>query len=342
MTPLTRRELLELLEALCDERLTSEQHARLDRLVVADPEARRLYVDYIALHGMLIWDTAAAAGEPVPARTDDAATRRRRYALAGTIAASALALLIAFLLRPPQRQVAPAGTDVAGKAPDSPEAHLARSGAIPEILLGDHRPPGDDRSAGTSGDVERRLAAVNPQDFSPIDVPLAVSPVAAIREAIHAGWRRSEIEPSPIADDAEWVRRLYLDLAGRIPSPDEAESFFADANPDRRTRRIDALLESPETARNFATSWTNLLVGRADDPDLDRTALHHYLQEQFSGNRPWSETVTALVTAEGGAHESGPANFLLAHLNNEAVPATAVTARCFRSIRHGDRSSSGN
>lgn len=330
MTPGARRELLELLEALCEEQLTPEQHAQLDRLVVANREARRLYVDYVALHGMLSWDAAAAASGKFAALTAGAAgeaqpPRRpptRRLLIGGLIAAALAVFASLWWLRPPAAGPNPQTDRLA----DNPHGSLPDLTPDPGIRIGGPSPAVVDRNSPPA--VSPGIA-LGPGDFRPIDVPLSGDVVAAINESIAAGWDAAGVEPSAVADDSEWVRRVYLDLAGRIPSADEAEQFFADSAADKRARLIDALLESPESARYFATQWTNLLVGRSANPELDRTLLHKYLQEQFAANRPWSETVTALITAEGNAHESGPANFLLAHLNNEAVPATAVTARCF-------------
>jgi hypothetical protein len=143
------------------------------------------------------------------------------------------------------------------------------------------------------------------------------------------GWRDAEIEPSAPADDAEWVRRAYLDIAGRIPDVVTVDAFLADKSPRKRQALVNSLLDDPSFAGHMATVWTNLLVGRAPERDIDRDALGRFLREQFWKNRPWTETVTELVAAEGTEHENGAANFLLAHLNNQAVPATAITARIF-------------
>ena len=116
--------------------------------------------------------------------------------------------------------------------------------------------------------------------------------------------------------------------------PTKRSSSSTDASADKRAQLVDALLESPETARNFATSWTNLLVGRGRESGArSRRPAPVSAGRSSPRNHPWSETVTALITAEGPAHDNGPANFLLAHLNNEAVPATAVTARCFLGLQ---------
>ncbi|MEZ6056695.1 MAG: DUF1549 and DUF1553 domain-containing protein [Planctomycetaceae bacterium] len=151
--------------------------------------------------------------------------------------------------------------------------------------------------------------------------------VAQIDDAIERIWEENGVAPAAIADDAEWIRRVHLDLVGHIPEPRRVVAFLADKRSDRRERLVDELLDDPDFSRHFATTWTNLLIGRTSSQEVDRGALAKYLREQFHRNRPWTETVTDLVAAEGFEDEKGATNFLLAHLNNEAVPATAVTCR---------------
>ncbi|MCA9000055.1 MAG: DUF1553 domain-containing protein, partial [Planctomycetaceae bacterium] len=148
-----------------------------------------------------------------------------------------------------------------------------------------------------------------------------------VNQSLHKAWEDHEVTPAPLANDAEWIRRVHLDLSGRIPTPEETERFFKDSRSDKRARVLNALLESRDFATHFATVWTNLLVGRSQEQEFDRGALFAWLEGQFGKNRSWRETVTELIAARGTGDESGPANYLLAHLNNEAVPATAVTAR---------------
>jgi hypothetical protein len=92
---------------------------------------------------------------------------------------------------------------------------------------------------------------------------------------------------------------------------------------------VDRLLDDPAYVRHWTTVWANLLIGRSESRDVSRPALEKFLRDSFARNRPWSEIVFDLVAAEGDFEENGAANFLLAHLNNEAVPATAITARLF-------------
>jgi hypothetical protein len=122
---------------------------------------------------------------------------------------------------------------------------------------------------------------------------------------------------------------VYLDLAGRIPTIEETEHFLLAENDSKRQLLVDQLLAGEEFPRRLATIWTNLLVGRCRDSRFDRQALLAWMTDQFASGQPWKATVSDLVAARGSSHESGPANFLLAHLNNQAVPATAVTSRIF-------------
>lgn len=155
------------------------------------------------------------------------------------------------------------------------------------------------------------------------------SVIAVINEHLAAGWKVQGVEPSPLADDAEWLRRVYLDVAGHIPPVDVAEHFLTDRSAEKRERLVDSLLDSPDYVRHWTNVWTNLLVGRSDSRDVDRAALQKFLRTSIAKNRPWNDIVAQFISAEGRFDENGATNFLLAHLNNQAVPATTITAKIF-------------
>lgn len=159
--------------------------------------------------------------------------------------------------------------------------------------------------------------------------------VAAINAELRQGWSDNEIEPSPVASDAEWVRRVYLDLAGHIPSADEVEQFTADKDPAKRSKLIERLLDSPDYVRNFTAVWTNLSIGRQTPARVSRDGMEKFYREAFGRNRPWNDVVYDLVSAEGHYERNGAVNFLLAQLqmNDEAVQATAKTTRLFLGIQ---------
>jgi len=151
--------------------------------------------------------------------------------------------------------------------------------------------------------------------------------IKAINTQVANGWEDWGFSPAPAADDFEWVRRVYLDLAGRIPTEAELESFLADQSPDRDQKLVDRLLESPSFALHWSTNWMNLLVGRSPNPQVDRLTLQEYLYSVAERNGSWNGVVKDLIAAEGNPRENGAANFLVAHLNNQAVPATSYVAR---------------
>lgn len=158
-----------------------------------------------------------------------------------------------------------------------------------------------------------------------------------INTQIRQGWIDNGIRPSDPADDAEWVRRVHLDIVGHIPDLETVQKFLADKDKAKRAKLIDKLLDEDEGyVRNFSTIWTNNLIGRAPPPNMSgiiRSSLQKFLRESFGKNRGWNEIVTDLLTAEGNNETNGAANFLLSHLNEGAVPATAISAKLFMGMQ---------
>ena len=156
-----------------------------------------------------------------------------------------------------------------------------------------------------------------------------------ISRTIEQVWRDNEVEPSLRADDEEWVRRAYLDIVGRIPTVDEAESFLEDESPRKRMALVDTLLEHPDYVRNFTSIWTNLCIGRGTPRRVSRRGMEKFFREAFAKERPWNEVVVDLVTAEGHFEENGAVNYILAQtqMRDDAVQLTAKTTRLFLGIQ---------
>ena len=159
--------------------------------------------------------------------------------------------------------------------------------------------------------------------------------VGMINERIRIGWRDNEVSPSPLADDEEWMRRVCLDLAGRIPTLTEAEAFLRDESETKRADLIADLLGRSEFIEHFADQWTTLLIGRQTPDRTDRGAMHKFLRDQIATEQPWNQIVHRLLTAEGRFDENGAVNFLLSKLDGNPrdedyhVEATAATTRLF-------------
>jgi hypothetical protein len=108
------------------------------------------------------------------------------------------------------------------------------------------------------------------------------------------------ITPSGPADDAAFLRRVYIDVIGTLPTADEARRFLDDARPDRRTRLVNGLLDRPEYATYWALKWADLL--RVDRSALEHKAAYAYyrwIRESLAENKPLDRFVHDIISAEG-------------------------------------------
>ncbi|MFI5461313.1 MAG: DUF1549 domain-containing protein [Isosphaerales bacterium] len=153
---------------------------------------------------------------------------------------------------------------------------------------------------------------------------------AFIDQLTEEAWNKAGVKPAKPAGDDEFLRRAYLDLLGRIPNVQEARAFLSTREIDKRGKLIEYLLEHPDYAKNAATQWTVLLIGRQNQGRMvDRASLTNWLRKQFAADRPWNEIVHELVSSTGSNKENGAVNYVLAHLEFDAVPLTSRTTRLF-------------
>ena len=129
-----------------------------------------------------------------------------------------------------------------------------------------------------------------------------------------------KVEPASLTSDIEFVRRVHLDLAGAPPTPAQVLFFVNDKAKDKRARLIDALLQSPGYARNWAHYWKDVIRFHATNQNVQQVrydVLEDWLTEQFKKNQPWDEIARAMITATGRVDENGATSLALAH---EAKP----------------------
>src|SRR5262249_3256739 len=138
----------------------------------------------------------------------------------------------------------------------------------------------------------------------------------------------------PPADDATFLRRVSLDLTGKLPAPDDARAFLADTAADRRGRLVERLLASDAYAVNWGRYWRDVLTYHtpASGNYLRWQLFDAWMTDPVRRNRPWGEVVTALVTADGINDESAPVNYLTAHFGNP-VEIAATTSRVFLGVQ---------
>ena len=122
---------------------------------------------------------------------------------------------------------------------------------------------------------------------------------------------KNGVQPNKQTDDFVFVRRIYLDVAGRIPTDVEARDFLNDKDPEKRRKIIDQLLIS-DGYRSHLFNWLADLLRHREK--LRRSNFNHYerwLKDQIAQNNPWNDMVYAMLTAEGTLASSGPTGYLL-------------------------------
>ena len=126
----------------------------------------------------------------------------------------------------------------------------------------------------------------------------------------------AKIPSSPAADDAEFVRRIHLDLIGRIPLGERAVTFIASKDPMRRAKIIDELLTHPEYGRHFGILWHNRIVPLNFENSREfKRPFFVWLADGFNKNRRWSEMVSDLLLAEGDVAGNPALTFYLSPAN---------------------------
>jgi hypothetical protein len=166
--------------------------------------------------------------------------------------------------------------------------------------------------------------------------------IAFMNESLKTAWQEYGVTPSPPATDAEWCRRTYLRIVGRIPTVEELKRYVDGRSSDKKERLVDELLTSDkyaeEYARHWTTFWTNVLIGRSGGTQPDdlasREGLQQYLRQALLKNEPYDRVVHELISASGsnqpGSEDfNGATNFFLASMDDKATLATARTSRIF-------------
>lgn len=133
-----------------------------------------------------------------------------------------------------------------------------------------------------------------------------------IDEIIRRDLKKHELQPNQPVSDVQFVRRVYLDVIGRIPTAEELASFHANTREDRRARLIDELLESPGHESHMFNWLGDMLRVKDDYYRIGKTwTFHTWLKTQLRENRPWDELVHDMLTAEGRLGENGATAYLL-------------------------------
>jgi hypothetical protein len=143
------------------------------------------------------------------------------------------------------------------------------------------------------------------------------------------------LKPAPSTDDAEFIRRVYLDLHGVVPSAQQAARFLDSNVPDKRRALIDELLASPRFGEHFAEIWRRRLMSPLEDEQgLKGEPFAVWLAGRFNNNDGWNQVVYDLLTASGTVDQNPAAGYLIEGRHPRGVTdLTDLTSRHFLGLR---------
>lgn len=153
-----------------------------------------------------------------------------------------------------------------------------------------------------------------------------------IDELVYEKLRQLQYPPAELCSDTDFVRRVYLDVLGKLPTITEQDAFFADGRDDRRAQLIDQLLERPEYARFWALKWADLLrLQKAEISESGVHKFHNWLVHAVQSNMSFAQFARELLTAQGSTYDHPAANYYRAC--DEPIQAAETTAQLFLGSR---------
>jgi len=133
-----------------------------------------------------------------------------------------------------------------------------------------------------------------------------------IDELVAAKWKRMKIQPSELCTDLEFIRRVYLDLTGLPPSPEDVQAFVEDKRETRQKRdaAVDRLIGSPEFVDFWANKWADLLQCNSKFLGSEGAeTFRAWIRTQVETNRPYDQFVREILTATGSNRENPAASY---------------------------------
>ncbi|MGC6489057.1 MAG: DUF1549 domain-containing protein, partial [Planctomycetota bacterium] len=140
------------------------------------------------------------------------------------------------------------------------------------------------------------------------------------------------LAPAPACDDGTYLRRVYVDVIGQLPSPEEVRAFLADEREDKRARVVEELLQRPEFPDVWAMTWAEVL--RIEPQNLEQKGVHiftRWLRESLRDGAPMDEVVRRMLTASGSAFRVPEANYWATSRDPKVLAENA--AQTFLGIR---------
>ena len=169
--------------------------------------------------------------------------------------------------------------------------------------------------------------------LSPFECERPLEIQNTIDELVFSRWSTLNIEPARLCSDATFLRRVYLDALGTLPTIEEVQQFVDDPTPKKRAECIEHVLERPEFADYFAMKWCDILRVKAEFPiklwPNAAQAYHRWIRTSIADNMPYDVFARELLTASGSNFRTPQVNFYRAVQSKEAKGLAEVVALTF-------------
>jgi hypothetical protein len=181
------------------------------------------------------------------------------------------------------------------------------------------------------------LCAIERSPVPPFETDRFDTPSGEIDRLAFRAMREAGIEPALPCSDEVFLRRVHLDVAGRLPTLEETRAFLRDPDKDRRARLIDRLLAGEDHVDYWTMRWCDLLRVKSEFPinlwpDAVQ-AYHHWIRGQIASNRPYDEMATEMLTASGSNFRDPAVNFYRAVPGSGPGTVAAAVALTFMGSR---------
>ena len=155
-----------------------------------------------------------------------------------------------------------------------------------------------------------------------------------VDELVLKKWKQLSLQPAGLSSDTQFLRRVYLDLIGTLPTEEQIAGFVTDTAPDKRSRTIDRLLERPEYVDFWVLKWGDLLrVTRNGMGAKGMWKFHSWLRRSIQDNRPIDQMVREILLARGQPNTYGPAAFY--RIPESAEELAETVSQTFMGLRLG-------
>lgn len=155
-----------------------------------------------------------------------------------------------------------------------------------------------------------------------------------VDELALARWKKLGLVPSDLCSDSEFIRRVTVDLCGRLPTVEETKAFLADQAGAKRKHLIDRLLDSRDYPAYFAMRWGSILRNASlAGSEQAAYAFHEWIRDHIARNRPYDEFVRGVVAAAGEWQDAPAVNWFWQMRDDQLHQPVADTAQVFLGLR---------